>query len=169
MTPAEPGRSRGSSGAHVDHSGGVHGSLLAASVVVGAGTLGPFPRAELVLLLVATGVVFWLAHVHAQLFGAHMARRPLDRTAVLRVCREERPILEAALPPAAAVALGSLLGLDLWATGWLALGVAVSGQVYWSATAARRARAPWPLVVRTGAVNLVLGLLIVALKAVLKH
>ncbi|GAA2252976.1 hypothetical protein GCM10010145_20910 [Streptomyces ruber] len=121
----------------------MHGSLPAASVVAGAGGLGSFPRAELAVLLVATGLVFWLAHVHAQLFGARLAQRPLDRTAVPRACRTEWPIAEAALPPAAAVALGPLLGpADLRATGWLALGVAVTGQVGWSTAAALRSRAP---------------------------
>ncbi|GGY99273.1 hypothetical protein [Streptomyces poonensis] len=171
--PADRVRDRGDhtgSRDHTDYSGGVYGSLLAASVVVGAGTLGAFPRAELTLLLLATGVVFWVAHVHAQLFGARMAqRRRLDRTAVLRACREEWPIVEASLPPAAAVAVSPLLGLDLRATGWLALGVAVAGQVCWSAAAALRARASWRMVALTSGVNLLLGLLIIALKTVLKH
>lgn len=32
--------------AHADYTGGVYGSMLAASVVIGAGTLGSFPRAD---------------------------------------------------------------------------------------------------------------------------
>ena len=60
--------------AHADFTGGVYGSLLAASVVLGAGSLGNFPRVELVVLLVLTGVVFWLAHVHAKLFGERLGR-----------------------------------------------------------------------------------------------
>lgn len=158
--PCEPG---------ADHSGGVYGSLLAASVVVGASSLGSFPRAELVLLLITTGVVFWLAHVHARLFGARVAQRPLDRAAVARACREEWPLAGAALPPAAAVVLASLLGLGIRAAGWLALAVAVAGQVYWSAAAARRTRASWRLVALTGVVNLLLGLLVIACKTVLTH
>lgn len=134
--------------ARADYTGGVYGSLLAASVVVGAGTLGSFPRAELVLLLLLTGVVFWIAHVHAQLFGARLARRTaLDRGTVLRACRDEWPIVDAAIPPAAAVALSPLLGLDVKGALWLALSVAVAGQVSWSVAAARRAGAPgvsWP-------------------------
>jgi hypothetical protein len=59
--------------AHAGYTGGVYGSMLAASVVIGAGSLGSFPRTELVLLLLLTGLVFWIAHVHAQLFGARLA------------------------------------------------------------------------------------------------
>ncbi|MCX4642583.1 MULTISPECIES: hypothetical protein [unclassified Streptomyces] len=156
--------------ARADYTGGVYGSLLAASVVVGAGSLGSFPRAELVLLLLLTGVVFWIAHVHAQLFGARLARRnALDRGTVLRVCRDEWPIVNAAVPPAAAVALSPLLGLDVKGALWLALSVAVAGQVGWSVAAARRAGAPRRLMAGTALVNLVLGLLIITFKIVLKH
>lgn len=155
--------------AHADYTGGVYGSMLAASVVIGAGTLGSFPRLELVLLLLLTGLVFWIAHVHAQLFGARLAQQPLDRRVVLHVCRDEWPIVKAAVPPAAAVAVSPLLGLDMPGTLWLALAVAVAGQVGWSMAAARRAGAAWRQVAGTAAVNLALGLLIVAFKLILTH
>ncbi|MGA5167512.1 MULTISPECIES: hypothetical protein [Streptomyces] len=155
--------------AHADYTGGVYGSMLAASVVIGAGSLGDFPRVELVLLLLLTGLVFWVAHVHAQLFGARLARQAPDRRVVLRVCREEWPIVKAAVPPAAAVALSPLFGLDVLGALWLALAVAVVGQVGWSVAAARRAGATRRLMAVTASVNLLLGLLIVALKIVLTH
>ncbi|MET9907737.1 hypothetical protein ABZZ74_13045 [Streptomyces sp. NPDC006476] len=152
-----------------DYTGGVYGSMLAASVVVGAATQDSFPRPELVLLLLLTGLAFWIAHVHAQLFGARLARQALDRRVVLRVCREEWPIVKAAVPPAAAVAVSPLLGLDIQGALWLALCVAVAGQIGWSMAAARRAGAGWPLVTATAVVNLVLGLLIITLKILLTH
>ncbi|MBO4257330.1 hypothetical protein [Streptomyces griseorubiginosus] len=152
-----------------DYTGGVYGSMLAASVVVGAATQDSFPRSELVLLLLLTGLAFWIAHVHAQLFGARLARQALDRRVVWRVCREEWPIVKAAVPPAAAVALSPLLGLDIQGAFWLALCVAVAGQIGWSMAAARRAGAGWPLVTVTAVVNLVLGLLIIMLKIFLTH
>ncbi|MFC3575125.1 hypothetical protein ACFOZ0_17955 [Streptomyces yaanensis] len=154
--------------AHADYTGGVYGSMLAASVVVGVGSVGPFQRGELVLLLLITGVVFWIAHVHAQLFGARLAQQGLDRRTVLHVCREEWPIVKAAVPPAAAVAVSPLLGLDLQGTAWLALSVAVAGQMGWSAAAARHAGASWRLVAATAAVNLLIGLLVIMLKVVVK-
>ncbi|MFF9869964.1 hypothetical protein ACF1G0_31980 [Streptomyces sp. NPDC013953] len=155
--------------AHADYTGAVYGSMLAASVVVGAGSLGSFPRTELVLLLLLTSVVFWIAHVHAQLFGARLAQRAPDRRVVLRVCREEWPIVKAAVPPAAAVAVSPLLGLDVRGALWLALLVAVADQVGWSVAAARRAGASRRLMAATASVNLLLGLLIVSCKIVLTH
>jgi hypothetical protein len=154
---------------HADYTGGVYGSMLAASVVIGAGSLDSFPRAELVLLLLLTGVVFWAAHVHAQLFGARLARQALDRRIVLHVCRDEWPIVKASVPPAAAVAVSPLLGLDVPGALWLALCVAVAGQVGWSLAAARRAGASPRLMAATASVNLLLGLLIIFFTIVLTH
>ncbi|MET8453241.1 hypothetical protein [Streptomyces sp. NPDC005209] len=154
---------------HADYTGGVYGSMLAASVVVGAGALGEFPRVELVLLLLLTGVAFWIAHVYAELFGARLALQALDRRTVLHVCRDEWPIVKAAVPPAAAVAVSPLLGLDVYGAFWLALTVAVAGQVGWSMAAARRAGASWGLSAVAGTVNLLLGLVIIAFKLVVTH
>ncbi|MEV4788160.1 hypothetical protein AB0K53_22375 [Streptomyces tuirus] len=167
--PADRGKRRVERRARADYTGGVYGSMLAASVVVGAGSLGSLPRAEMVVLLLLTGVVFWIAHVHAQLFGARLAQQVPDRRLVMDVCRDEWPIVKAAVPPAAAVAVSPLLGLDVRGALWLALGVAVVGQVGWSVAAARRAGASRRLMAVTASVNLLLGLLIVAVKIVLKH
>ncbi|MGW7025702.1 hypothetical protein ACWGFX_00650 [Streptomyces xanthophaeus] len=153
----------------VDYTGAVYGSLLAASVVVGAGSLGKFPRLELVVLLFATGVVFWAAHVFARLFGERIALVALTRREIGRVCGAEWPIVKAAMPPAVAVAVSPLLGLDTAGAVWLALCVAVAGQVGWAAYAAYRAGATRRTVAAAAAVNLVLGLVIVALKVTLKH
>ncbi|MEU7057243.1 hypothetical protein [Streptomyces sp. NPDC046197] len=155
--------------AHTDYTGGVYGSMLAASVVAGAGALGSFPRVQLVMLLLLTGVAFWLTHVHAHLFGAHLAQRHLDRRVVLHVCRDEWPIVKAAVPPAVALAVSPLLGMDPQGAAWLALGVAVAGMVGWSAAAARRAGASWGLVAGAAAVNLVIGVLILAFKLAVTH
>ncbi|MGW1375070.1 hypothetical protein ACWD6P_12460 [Streptomyces sp. NPDC002446] len=169
-TRAQDAQPRPTAGAaHTDYSGAVYGSLLAASVVVGAGTLGSFPRLELIVLLLGTAVVFWAAHVFSRLFGARMAYGPMSRQEVRRLCREERPILKAAVPPAAAVGVAALFGLGPQGTAWLALIVALAGQVGWATVAAVRAGAARRLILVAGAVNLLLGLVIVVFKVTLQH
>ncbi|MFF8369825.1 hypothetical protein ACF05W_13370 [Streptomyces lydicus] len=158
---AEPGR--------VDYSGAVYGSLLAASVVVGAGALGPAPWLQLAFLLLCTGAVFWAAHVFARLFGARVVGQDLNRAEIRRVFLDERPIVEAAVPPAAAAALAGQFGLDYDGAAWLALAVALAGQVGWAMAATLRAGATRRLALVAGAVNMLLGLLIVVLKAALQH
>ncbi|MEV0374171.1 hypothetical protein AB0I10_30935 [Streptomyces sp. NPDC050636] len=152
-----------------DYAGAVYGSLLAASVVAGAGTLGSFPRLELVLLLLGTGVVFWAAHVYARLVGDRLVQHSLSRQEIRQVGADEWPIVQAAVPPAVAVAVSPLLGLGPDGAAWLGLAVAVTEQVGWAGVAVVRAGAPRRMVVVAGAVNLLLGLIIVALKAGLHH
>ncbi|MFI6925000.1 hypothetical protein ACIBIZ_34000 [Nonomuraea spiralis] len=156
-------------GEHRDYAGAVYGSLLAASVVAGAATLGRFPRLEMIILLLGTSVVFWAAHVHARLFGARTVFKVTSVAEVRKACAEEWPIVTAAVPPAIAVAVGPLLGLDPHGTLWLALAVAVVGQVGWAAAAAVEIGASLRVVLVTSLVNLLLGLVIVVLKAAFQH
>jgi hypothetical protein len=167
-TPERPSETPAVTAAQTDYSSAVYGSLLAASVVVGAGSLGSFPRLELVLLLLCTGVVFWAAHVFSRLFGARIVQHP-SWEEVRRACAEERPIVNAAIPPAGAVAISPLLGLDVRGAAWLALGVALAGQVGWATVAAGRAGASRRLMLLAGAINLLLGSVIVVLKVALQH
>ncbi|MEV6234867.1 hypothetical protein AB0L88_44070 [Saccharopolyspora shandongensis] len=152
-----------------DYTGAIYGSLLAASVVVGASTHSEYPRLQLVLLLLCTGVVFWAAHAYANFVGDRLRHEPVTRHEIWDVCAREWPIVQAAVLPAAAVAISPLLNLGPRGAGWLALGVAVTQQVVWASAAVLRAGASrWELV-SVGTVNLVLGLIIVAVKAALQH
>ncbi|MFH7596015.1 diacylglycerol kinase family protein [Streptomyces racemochromogenes] len=156
--------------APVDYMGAVYGSMLAASVIVGAGVPGgPYPRGELAGLLLCTGLVFWIAHVYAHLFGISLANGHLTWREFRTVCRDERSILEAAVPPAVALGLGPLFGLDVKGTVWLALGVALCGQIGWAVAGSVRAGAPRRLVAVSALFNLLLGAVIVAAKSALSH
>ncbi len=152
-----------------DYTGAIYGSLLAASVIAGASALGPHPRLELILLLLCTGMVFWAAHAYANFVGDRLLHKPLTWAEIRHVGTREWPIVQAAVLPAAAVAISPLLALGHTSTAWLALGVAVAQQVAWASAAARRAGASRAAVVSVGAVNLVLGLMIVAAKVAIQH
>ncbi|AIA01104.1 hypothetical protein [Streptomyces noursei] len=148
-----------------DYGGAVYGSLQAASVVAGTAAFGPFPRLGLVLLLLITGLVFWMAHVYARLVGDLASYRDLTWQRIRHVAGDEWPIAQAAVGPAVAVVISPLLGLGVAATAWFALSVAVAEQVGWACYAAIRAGASRRLVVLSTLANLVLGLIIVVLKA----
>ena len=156
-----------------NYAGAIYGSLLAASVVVGAGVgaegnyhLGPL---RLAALLVATGLVFFIAHAYSELVGDRLRHAPLGWSEIRRVARHEWPLFQAALPPAGAAVLVGLLGASDTAAAWTALTVALVAQVGWATFATRRSGASAPLVLATTVVNLVLGLLIVLLKSALQH
>ncbi|MFI7061292.1 hypothetical protein ACIBL3_09935 [Kribbella sp. NPDC050124] len=153
-----------------DYAGAIYGSLLAASVVAGTGPGQEPPHpGELMVLLLATGVVFWLAHVYAHLVGEHSTRALMSWREFRVAGRREWPIVQAAVPPAAAAGIAGLLGVPDAGAAWLALAVAVGSQLGWALYVAARAGATWTRLVAAGVVNLVLGLVIVLLKAALTH
>jgi len=113
--------------------------------------------------------VFWLAHAYVRLVGGRIHRAALGWPDVQRVAQQEWPLFQAALPPAAAALFAGVLGASNLAAGWAALTVAIVGQVSWATLAIRLAGASRRLALVTALVNLVLGLLIVALKTSLQH
>lgn len=154
-----------------NYSGAIYGSLLAASVVVGAGAGGEFDIGPLRLaaLLLVTGLVFWLAHAYAELVGDRIRHATVNAAEIGRVARHEWPLLQAAVLPAVAAVLFGLLGASNAAATWAALIAAIAAQVGWATLASVRSGASGPLVLVTAVVNLALGLIIVLLKSALHH
>lgn len=147
-----------------DYTGAIYGSLLSASVVVSA-SAGHEPQpVRLSVLLIVTGLVFWIAHAYARLVGDRIRHVEVTWQEVRHVCTHEWPLVEAAFPPAAAAFICFVLGLDE-AAAWAALVVAITGQVGWAVYAAYRAGASRPLILASLGLNLLLGLVIVVLKA----
>ncbi|MET9604514.1 hypothetical protein ABZZ17_05535 [Streptomyces sp. NPDC006512] len=152
-----------------EHAGAVYGSLLAASVIATASAVGAFPRLQLIVLLLVTGAVFWAAHVYANLAAERLVGRSVGWAEVRGTGRRELPIIEAAVLPAAAVAVSPLLGLGLSGTAWLALAVTGVQQFTWALFGALNAGASRTQATVEGLVNLLFVLLIVAAKAAVGH
>jgi hypothetical protein len=151
--------------------GAVYGSLLAASVVVGTSPLEGAPALhELVILLLVTGLVFWLAHVYARLIGERVATgQQITKGEVLRVAEHEWPLVEAAIGPCLVATGVAVIGGSDVAVAWAALITAILSQVWWAVSAMVNAGASRSLIVLSGLANLGLGLLLVVLKAALTH
>jgi hypothetical protein len=153
----------------LDATGAVYGSLLAASVVVGQAPLQEsVPPVELAVILLATGAVFWLVHVYSRTLGHYVIDGRFHRHRLAHVMREESPIILAAIPPALAALVVGAVG-NASAAAWWAFFVAIAGQVVWAIVAAREAGQPRIGVFVAAAVNLGLGLVLVALKVAISH
>lgn len=149
----------------VEFAGAVYGSLLAASVIVGSTAEGEPPAAgELIVLLICTGVVFWLTHVYAEVVSGGYPAKPLTWGNLRAVARQEWPLAQASFPPAIAAAFASALGGSNVLVAWVALCVAVTSQVLWAVAAAVRIHSSTRVVFVSGLANLALGLIIVVLK-----
>jgi hypothetical protein len=166
-TPDLPGAAAGEHRERTDYAGAVYGSLLAASVIAASDVHAHHARLSIIVLLVVTGIVFWLAHVYAHVAGEREAGKTVSWRQARRVGRHEWSIVEAAALPALAVLVSPWLGMAEEA--WLALGVAIAQQVVWATLGARRAGASKPQLAVEAAVNLALGLLIVVAKVAVGH
>ncbi|HKG43054.1 MAG TPA: hypothetical protein VKB10_02260 [Gaiellaceae bacterium] len=151
-------------------SGFIYGTIVALSVVVAGVRAYPHGPGHVAALVAVTSVVFWIAHVYAHGLGhGVVSGEHLSLAELRRIARREGSIVEAAVPPVAALVLGGIGVLSPAASAWLAfaLGLAVlaaQGLVF--ARIERLGVLSTALVVTA---NLGLGLLLVALKLVLSH
>ena len=149
-----------------DYTSAVYGSILAATVVVSAGDLRS-PGA-LALLLIVSGLVFWLAHIYAATVAGKHGGWHVD--SILASLRHEWPVALASLPPAGAAAAAALLPRFTPADGaWLALAVAILEQQIWGYAAARNAGLTRGDLAKTMLLNVVLGVIIIVLKLAVAH
>ncbi len=149
-----------------DYTSAVYGSILAATVVVSAGDLRS-PTA-LALLLIVSGLVFWLAHIYAATVAGKHGGWHLD--SIRLSLKHEWPVALASLPPAAAAIVAAFLPRLTPADGaWLALAVAIAEQQIWGYAAARNAGLSRVDLVKTMLLNVVLGVIIIALKLAVSH
>lgn len=149
-----------------DYTSAVYGSILAATVVVSAGDLRS--PAALALLLIVSGLVFWLAHIYAATVAGRHGGWHLD--SIRASLRHEWPVALASVPPAL-TALGAGLFPSITPTdgAWLALGAAIAEQQIWGYAAARNAGLTRGDLAKTMVLNVVLGVIIIALKLAVGH
>jgi hypothetical protein len=157
-TPATPHRR--------DYTSAIYGSVLAASVILGAGA-GRSPWV-LALILLVSNAIFWVAHVYAEI--AASVQGGWGFAAIGRGLRHEWPLAFAAVPPAvAAVAAGVLFHARESVATWAALITALVELQVWGLAAARAVPLRGVALIRTIVLNLALGFVVVALKLSLPH
>ena len=146
-----------------DTAGAIYGTIVAMAVI--AGTAADPGHGKALWLTVATLFVFWLAHVYAQTLSHHLrGARRLEWPAVKAAMVEEWPLLEGPVPLLVVLALGELHVLEGRQAVRLALWFGVAELVTWGVLYARRQRWNWLPALVAGAVNGLLGVLIVLLE-----
>lgn len=150
--------------------GFIYGTIIVLAVLVAGARAYPHDAGHIAALVAVTSVVFWLAHVYAHSIGLSVATDEHLSLAELRhIARREGSIVEAALPPLAALMLGTFGLISTRAAVWLAFGLglavlAVQGVVF--ARVERLGRLGTLAVVTA---NLGLGVLLVGLKLLVSH
>ena len=150
--------------------GFIYGTVIALAVLVTGAKVYPDGAGRIAVLVAATSVVLWLAHVYAHGLAHTVARNEHLSFAELRkIARREGSIVEAAVPPVGALLLGAFGLVSTRAAVWtaMAMGLAVlaaQGIVY-----ARVERMGWLATIGVVAANLGLGFALVALKLLVTH
>jgi hypothetical protein len=150
--------------------GFIYGTIVVLSVIVAGARAYPDRPGRIAAVAIITSVVFWLAHVYAHALGESVANdEHLSLADLGRVARREGAIIEATVPPVAALLLGALGIVSEPTSLWIAflLGMAVlaaEGLVF-----ARVERLRWLGTIGVVAANLSLGAVLVALKLFLSH
>jgi hypothetical protein len=148
----------------------VYGTIIVMSVIAAGSAGTDSDTARIAALAITTNFVLWLAHVYAHALELSVeSRRRLTLGRLRGLARREASVLRAAVLPTAALLLGAFDLLNDRAAVWLALGLGtavLAGQAFVYARIEGFGR------LGTGAsvaVNLGLGLTVVALEASLAH
>ena len=130
----------------------------------------PHDAWKIVLLLAVTAAVFWLAHVYSHSLAQVVARdQHLSLAELRQIGRHESSIIEAALPPLAAVLLGAFGLISTKAAVWIAYGLGLGVLMFSGLVFARVERLGWLATLVVVALNVALGVVLVALKLVVTH
>lgn len=150
--------------------GFIYGTIVILAVIVAGARAFPDDALRIAATVAATAFVFWLAHVYAHSLAHAVANdEHLAFATVRQIARREFPIVEAAVPSLAALLVGATGVISVSAAGWCALilGLAVLGvQGVVFARIERLGLFAGALVV---ALNLGLGILLIALKLAVSH
>lgn len=139
-------------------------------MLVGGAKAYPHDAWKIVLLLAVTAAVFWLAHVYSHSLAIVVAQdRHLSFAELRRIGRHESSILEAALPPLAALLLGAFGLISTKAAVWIAYGLGLAVLLFSGLVFARVERLGWLATLVVVALNVALGVALVGLKLVVTH
>jgi hypothetical protein len=150
--------------------GTVYGTIVVMATVA-AGSHGEDTDAgQLAVVVGVTALVLWVAHVYAHALGESLAQgRRLDRAELGSVALRELAIAAAAVVPVAVLVLAALGVLDEQSAVWLVLAVGVTTLGAQGARYAAVEQLDRAGTIAAIALNVLLGLVIVALEASVAH
>ena len=148
----------------------VFGTVTAMATVTAYGKVFPNDPWKVEELVATTAVVLWIAHLYTHALSESISEgRRLNGSRVGRLAVRELGILLAAIPASVALTLGALDLFDETVSIWLALGLGLGVLALEGVRYARIERLGFAGLLVAVAVNVGIGLLVVALKAEVLH
>jgi hypothetical protein len=150
--------------------GFIYGTVIVLAVVVTGARAYPHEAGHIAALVAVTSVVFWLTHVYAHGLAESVAKdEHLSLADLGRIARREGSIVEAALPPTAALLLGAVGLMSTRAAVWVAFGFGLAVLVVQGIVYARVERLGRLGTLAVVTANLGLGAVLVAVKLLVTH
>jgi hypothetical protein len=150
--------------------GTVYGTIVAMATVAAGSRGHETDTARLAVLVGATVLVLWIAHVYAHVLAESVERRRrLDVAEFAAVARRELAIPAAAVAPAGTLVLAGFGVLEEQTAVWIALGFGVATLAFQGFRYAALERLDRGGTAVSVALNVCLGLVIVGLEASLAH
>jgi hypothetical protein len=150
--------------------GFIYGTILVLALVVAGARAYPDDADRIAALVGVSSLVLWVAHAYAHALAHTVAHdRHLSLGALRYIARREGSIVEAALPPVAALLLGAFGVVSTEVAVWLAIGLGLVVLAVQGVTFAHVERLGWLGTVLVVAANVGLGVVLVGLKLLLTH
>jgi hypothetical protein len=150
--------------------GTVYGTIIVMATIAAGSRGSETDATKLALIVGVTVVVLWIAHVYSRVLGESLKRgRRLDVQEFTDVARHEWAMPLAAVMPIAALVAGALGIFGEQTAIRVALGFGVATLAFQGARYAALERLSRPGMLASISLNVLLGLVIVALEVVLAH
>lgn len=150
--------------------GFIYGTIIVISAVIAGAKIYASDPWHVAVFVVVTTVVFWLAHVYAHSLAESVGHdEHLSLAELRRIARREASLIEAAVPSVAALLLGAFDVLSERSAIWLAVALGLCVLTVQGFLFARVERLRWPATLAVVAINLGLGVLLIALKLLVSH
>jgi hypothetical protein len=147
----------------INGEGIITGTVVSTAVIAAAA--GHLAETHLVIAILGTALIYWLAHLHARTLGDSVKHRTHPVEAFKEALAETWPILAAACVPAIILIVIQLLGIKLLTAAWIAVIASTVLLTIYSFFAGRRGGLNLPGSLLSAAIGAGLGLLVVLLKA----
>ena len=165
MTTNESRRTEPKVTAERDPLGMINGEGIITGTVVSAAAVGHLEETRLVIAILATAFIYWLAHLHARTLGDAVKHHTHPVDALKEALAETWPILAAALVPIIILIVTQLAGADIRTAAWIAVISSTVLLTVYSFFAGRRGGLGIGGSLVSGSIGALLGILIIVLKA----
>jgi hypothetical protein len=144
----------------------IYGQILVTSLVGALSEDSEIEAGYILVSVVATMLVFWLAHVYAEAVSRGLeARRHLGWAEIGGLASSEWPLVQAAIPTAIVLALGAIGALSTETAVDIAIAVGVVALFAWGLAIGRASGASWIPALFGAAISGCFGLAVVGLNA----